>query len=68
MKHKQITFEQRSAIEHMLKEKHSEKSIISTLGLVEPTFYKELKQNSKKRVYDAKHANLLAEERRKNGH
>jgi hypothetical protein len=43
MKHKQITFEQRYAIEHMLKEKHSKKSIISTLGLVESTFYRELK-------------------------
>jgi IS30 family transposase len=68
MKHKQITFEQRYAIEHMLKEKHSKKSIISTLGLVESTFYRELKRNSKKRVYDAKHANMLAEERRKTGH
>ena len=34
MKHKQLTFEQRYAIEQMLKDKHSEKSIISTLELV----------------------------------
>jgi IS30 family transposase len=68
MKHKQLTFEQRYAIEHMLKEKHSKKSIITTLGLVESTFYRELKRNSKKRVYNAHYANMLAEERRKTGH
>lgn len=68
MKHKQLTFEQRYAIEHMLKDKHSKKSIISTLGLVESTFYRELKRNCKRRVYNAKHANMLAEERRKTGH
>jgi IS30 family transposase len=68
MKHKQLTFEQRYAIEHMLKEKHSKKSIISTLGLVESTLYRELKRNGKKLVYNAKHAQMLAEERRKTGH
>ena len=68
MKHKQLTFEQRYAIEYMLKDKHSKKSIISTLGLVESTFYREFKRNCKKRVYNAKHANMLAEERRKTGH
>ena len=68
MKHKQLTFEQRYAIERMLKDKHSKKSIISTLELVESTFYRELKRNGKKRVYNAKHAQMLAEERRKTGH
>jgi len=68
MKHKQLTFEQRYAIEHMLKEKHSKKSIITTMGLVESTFYRELKRNSKKCVYNAHYANMLAEERRKTGH
>ena len=68
MKHKQLTFEQRYAIEQMLKDKHSKKSIISTLELVESTFYRELKRNGKKRVYTAKHAQMLAEERRKTGH
>ena len=68
MKHKQLTFEQRYAIEHMLKEKHSKKSIIATLGLVELTFYRELKRNSKKSVYNAHYANILAEERIKTGH
>ena len=38
MKHKQLTYEQRYAIAHMLKEKHSKKSIIKTLCLVESTF------------------------------
>lgn len=68
MKHKQLTFEQRYAIELMLKEKHTKKSIISTLGLVESTFYRELKRNSKKRVYNAQFAELLATERRQTGH
>ena len=68
MKHKQLTFEQRYVIEHMLKEKHSKKSIITTLGLVESTFYREFKRNSKKSVFNAHYANMLAEERRKTGH
>ena len=50
MKHKQLTFEQRHAIEQMLKDKHSKKSIISKLELVESTFYQELKRNGNKRV------------------
>jgi IS30 family transposase len=52
----------------MLKEKHSEKSIITTLGLVESTFYRELNRNSKKSVYNAHYENMLAEERRNPGH
>jgi len=68
MKHKQLTFEQRYALEGMLKEKHSKKSIIATLGLVESTFYRELKRNSKKSFYNAHYANILAEERIKTGH
>lgn len=48
MKHKQLTFEQRCAIEHMLKGKHSKNSIIPTLGLVESTFYRELKNSNKR--------------------
>lgn len=51
-----------------MKDKHSKKSIISSLGLVESTFYGELKLNCKKRVYTAKYENTLAEERRKTGH
>ena len=68
MKNKQITFEQRYTIELMLKEKHSKKTIISTLGLVESTFYRELKRNSKSRSYNAKYAQMLADERKKSGH
>ena len=68
MKHKQLTFEQKYAIEHLLNDKHSKKAIISTLGLVESTLYRELKRNCKKRVYNPKHENTLAEERRKTGH
>jgi IS30 family transposase len=68
VKHKQLTLEQRYAIEHILKEKHSKKSIITTLGLVESTFYRELKRKSKKQVYHVHNENMLAEERRKPGH
>ncbi len=68
MKHKQLTYEQRYAIEQMLKENHSKKSIIATIGLVESTFYRELKRNSKVRVYNAKHAQMLADERKRTGH
>ena len=66
VKHKQLTFEQRYAIEHMLKEKNSKKSIITSIGLVESTFYLKLK--SKKQVYNLHHENMLAEVRRKPSH
>lgn len=52
----------------MLKEKHSKKSNITTIGIVESTFYFELKRKSKKQVYHVHHENMLAEERRKPGH
>ena len=68
MKNKRLTYEQRYTIECMLKEKHSKKSIIATLNIVESTFYRELKRNSKSRSYCAKHAQLLADERKKSGH
>ena len=68
MKHKQLTFEQRYSIEHMLKEKYSKKSNITTIGIVESTFYLQLKRKSKKQVYHVHHENILAEERRKLGH
>jgi IS30 family transposase len=68
MKHKQLTFEQRYSIEHMLKEKYSKKSNIITIGIVESTFYLQLKRKSKKQVYYVHHENILAEERRKLGH
>jgi hypothetical protein len=52
----------------MLKEKHSKKSIITTIRIVESTFYFELKRKSKKQVYHVHLENVLAEERRKPGH
>jgi hypothetical protein len=52
----------------MLKEKHSKKSNITTIGIVESTFYLKLKCKSKKQVYHVHHENMLAEERRKPGH
>lgn len=38
------------------------------MGLVVLSFYHELKSNSKKLIYNAHHANMLAKERRKTGH
>jgi hypothetical protein len=52
----------------MLKEKYSKKSNITTIGIVESTFYFELKRKSKKQVYHVHLENRLAEERRKLGH
>jgi IS30 family transposase len=65
MEHKQLTFEQRCIIEQMLKDKHSKNSIISILELVESTFYRELKRNSKKLFYNAKHVQMLVEDPQK---
>ncbi|QTD36353.1 IS30 family transposase [Polaribacter batillariae] len=68
MNYKQLTFEQRYSIELMLKAKISKKEIIKSLCINESTFYRELKRNSKPRTYSAKHAQKLADERKKEGH
>ena len=68
MKNKQLTYEQRYSIEMMLKTKIKKKEIYESLNIPECTFYRELKRNSKSRSYCAKHAQMLAEERKREQH
>ena len=68
MKHKQLNYEQRYSIELMLKSKIKKKEIIKALSVDESTFYRELKRNSRQSSYNAKHAQMLADERKKEGH
>jgi len=68
MKNKHLTYEQRYGIEVMLKTKITKKEIYESLGISVCTFYRELKRNSKSRSYDAKHAQMLADERKREQH
>lgn len=68
MKHKQLNYEQRYSIELMLRSKVKKKEIINTLKVSESTFYRELSRNSRKSSYNAKHAQMLADERKREGH
>ena len=68
MKNKHLTYEQRYSIEMMLKAKVQKKIICQTLKIPECTLYRELKRNSKKRVYNAKYAQMLANERKRDQH
>ena len=68
MKNKHLTYEQRYSIEMMLKTKIKKKEIWQSLGIPESTFYRELKRNSKKRSYNAKYAQMLANERKRDQH
>jgi IS30 family transposase len=68
MTNKHLTFTQRYSIEVMLKAKVKKKDIWSALKIPESTFYRELKRNSKKRVYNAKHAQMLTTERKRDQH
>ena len=68
MKHKHLTYEQRYSIEIMLKTKINKKDIYESLGIPSSTFYRELKRNSKPRSYQAKHAQMLADERKREQH
>ena len=68
MKHKQLNFEQRYSIELMLRSKIKKKEIIKATGVGESTFYRELRRNSRKTSYNAKYAQMLADERKKEGH
>jgi IS30 family transposase len=65
MKHKHLTYEQRYSIEIMLKTKINKKVIYESLGIPGSTFYRELKRNSKPRSYQSKHAQMLANERKR---
>jgi len=68
MKNKHLTYEQRYSIEIMLKTKMKKKEIYTSLGIPESTFYRELARNSRARSYDAKHAQMLAKERKREQH
>lgn len=66
--YKQLTYEQRYAIECMLKSKSKKKEIWISIGISESTLYRELKRNSKPRSYNAKYAQVLTDERKKEDH
>lgn len=68
MRNKHLTYDQRYSIEMMLKAKVQKKIIYQTLNIPECTFYRELKRNSKKHVYIAKYAHMLASERKRDQH
>ena len=67
--YKQLTFEQRYTIELMLKQTISKVRIALTIGRNESTLYRELKRNCTNRgLYRADYAQMLADERKKEGH
>ena len=67
--YKQLTFEQRYTIELMLKQSISKAHIALTIGRSESTLYRELKRNCTNRgLYRADYAQMLADERKKEGH
>ena len=67
--YKQLTFEQRYTIELMLKQNISKVQIALTISRSESTLYRELKRNHTHRgLYRAEHAQMLADERKKEGH
>ena len=68
MTYKQLNFEQRYSIEVMLKSKTRKSLIWESIGISESTFYREVKRNSLPRSYNAKHAQMLSDERKKEGH
>ena len=69
MKYNQLNYEQRYSIELMLKTKATKKEMIDSLGINESSLYREFKRNCQKRGgYNARHAQMLADERKKEGH
>jgi len=69
MQNKHLNLEQRYTIERMLKHGHSKKEIFTVIGVGESTLYRELRRNCLPRGgYNAKHAQMLADERRREGH
>jgi len=68
MKYKQLNYEKRYTIECMLNTSVKKEEIIKAISVSGSTFYRELKRNSKPQSYNAKHAQMLADERKKEGH
>ena len=68
-KYKQLTFEQRYFIETMLKTGNKPETIAKTLNRPPSTIGREIKRNGTARgLYRASHAQMLADERKKEGH
>ncbi len=65
MNYKQLIDSQRYQIEAYLKANYSITQIAKELGVHKSTISRELKRNSKKRSYHAKHAQTISDERRK---
>lgn len=69
MQNKHLNLERRYTIERMLKHGHAKKEIFIVIGVAESTLYRELSRNCLPRGgYNAKHAQMLADERRREGH
>ncbi|HLU80593.1 MAG TPA: IS30 family transposase [Flavobacteriaceae bacterium] len=69
MQYKQMNFEQRYTMERLLKKGQSKAFIASVLGRSESSVSREMKRNSRPRgSYNAKYAQMLADERKKGGH
>jgi IS30 family transposase len=67
--YKQLTYEQRYAIEVMLKNGVSKKHVSEGIGKSESTIHREVNRNRKLRgSYRAVYAQMLADERKKEGH
>ena len=65
----QLTYQQRYTIEVMLKQKYRKKDIAKAIGKDYSVLYRELQRNSRPRgSYDANYAQMLADERKKEGH
>lgn len=63
-----MNFEQRYAIDRMLKQGIKKSKIAKVIGIHESTLYRELRRNGGKRGYNARHADNLALERKREGH
>lgn len=62
--YKQLTCEQRYAIQILIEKNYLQKDIAAAIGVNKSTISRELKRNSSKRGYRPKQAQRLAEERR----
>ena len=65
MNYQQLTDSQRYQIEGYLKANYSITRIAKELGVHKSTISREIKRNSKKRIYNAHYANTISNERRK---
>lgn len=69
LNYKQLNYEQRYTIEVMLAKQISKSIISQAIGVNESTLYRELNRNKQKQgVYRASYAQMLADERKKEGH